>query len=102
MEVWHRTRVAGDIVHYWTDLRVGPNQFDVVRVHRVVKDAVKDRPKAVDAVMMLPGLPTMFEELYLLPSISTAADWDHALAIYLAKNNIVEADPALDHCPSLR
>jgi len=85
----HRAVLYENIVHYSWIVRVGPGEHDVIRLHRVVKEVRPNKPASFDqAVMFFPGSPTYFEGLYLTPLISDIPARDHAIAIYLAKNDI--------------
>lgn len=84
-----RTVLQEDIVHYTFDLDLGPEEFDTIRLHRVVKERSPGQPVATtDAIFMLPGSPNYFEAIFMAPSISTAIPWDHSVAVFLAKNGI--------------
>jgi hypothetical protein len=84
-----RTVIHGNIVHYRYDVRVGPGRFDVIRVHRVVRERMPYRPiHTVDGVFLLPGSPNYFEATFMAPLVSSALDWDQSIVTFLAKNNI--------------
>jgi hypothetical protein len=84
-----RTVLHDDIVHYRFDVRVGPGQFDMIRLHRVVKERQPHHPiRTVDGVLLLPGQPNYFEAIFIPPLISQVPAWDRSLAIFLAENNI--------------
>ncbi len=84
-----RTVVHGDIVHYRYDVKVGPGQYDRIRLHRVVKEVFPYRPiHTVDGILLLAGSPNYFEAMFMVPSISKVPAWNQAMAIYLAENNI--------------
>jgi hypothetical protein len=84
-----RTVIHGNIVHYRYDVRVGPGDFDVIRLHRVVREGMRYQPlRTVDGVFLLPGSPNYFEAIFMAPSISPALDWDHSIVAFLAKNKI--------------
>ena len=83
-----REVLTGDVVHYSFDVRVGPGEFDVIRLHRVVRERRPYRPmRTEDAVMLFPGSPTFFEGLYIEPSISAISP-DRSIAVFLAKHHI--------------
>lgn len=87
--VVERTVLYGDIAHYRFDVPVGPGKYDVVRIHRVVRELQPNQPiRTADAVMFLPGEPTYFETLYIPPLISQVRARDRSIAIFLAKNDI--------------
>ena len=55
-----RTVLHDGIVHYRFDVRVGPGQFDMIRLHRVVREAQPYHPiRTVDGVLLLAGQPTI-------------------------------------------
>jgi pimeloyl-ACP methyl ester carboxylesterase len=84
-----RTVIRDDIVHYCYDVVVGPGKFDVIRLHRVVKERQPYHPiRTVDGVMLLPGLPTYFEGSFMGPLISQVPTWDRSIVVFLAKNNL--------------
>jgi hypothetical protein len=81
--------IRDDIVHYRFDVRVGPGKFDVIRLHRVVKEQLPYHPvRTVDGVLMLLGAPNSFEMIFAPPLISSVPAWDHSIAVFLAKNDI--------------
>ena len=85
----YRTVVNGDIVHYRYDVFVGPGQFDVIRIHRVVREKKPFQPiPTVEGVFLLPGSPNLFEFIFMAPSLSPAVPWDQSIAAFLAKNDI--------------
>ena len=84
-----RTVLHDDIVHYRFEVRVGLGAFDVIRLHRVVREQHPYRPvRTVDNIFMLTGAPNTFEMIFMEPLISSVPRWDQSIAIYLAKNNI--------------
>jgi hypothetical protein len=85
----HRTPLRGGIVHYTFDVALGPGQFDVIRLHRVVREHRPHEPIGTeDAIFLLPGNPNHFENIFMEPLITTAVPWDQSVAIYLAKNDV--------------
>lgn len=89
--ITHTERIVlhDDIIHYRYDVRVGPGEFDVIRLHRVVREQGPDRPiVAVDGLFMLTGAPNSFESLYMAPLVSSVLPWDHSIVAYLAKNDV--------------
>ncbi len=83
-----RTLLGGDIAHYRYDVAVGPGQFDVIRLHRIVRLQAGVPAHTADAVMLLPGLPNFFESIFVEPLISQVPAWDRSVAVFLAKNDI--------------
>ena len=83
-----RQVLVDDIAHYQFVVAVGPGQHDKIRIHRVVKENHPFQPARLsEAVMFFAGEPTYFS-LYVAPLESKAVPRDHAIAIYLAKNDI--------------
>ena len=84
-----RTVVYDDIAHYRYRVQVGAGPYDMVQVHRVVREAEPWKPKGtVEGAFLLPGLPQFFEAIFMPQNISDAAADDHSFAIYLAQNGI--------------
>ncbi|NIM50660.1 MAG: hypothetical protein GTN78_03655 [Gemmatimonadales bacterium] len=84
-----RTPLQDGIAHYTFDLTVGPNQFDVVRLHRVVKERGPGQPsRTVDPVVLFPGAVNSFEMIFLEPSVSSVPPWDQSVAVFLAQHDI--------------
>ena len=84
-----RTVVYDDIAHYRYRVQVGAGPYDMVQVHRVVREAEPWKPKGTaEGAFLLPGLPQFFEGIFMPPNISDAAADDHSFAIYLAQNDI--------------
>lgn len=75
-----RIVLGADIVHYRYDVVVGTGKFDVIRLHRIVRERSPYRPiQTVDGVLLLPGSPNYFEAIFIAPLISHAAAWDHSI-----------------------
>jgi len=84
-----RTVLQDGIVHYTFDVDLGPDEFDVIRLHRIVRERRPNRPVAtVSGVFLLPGSPNFFEQIFMEPLISTVPDWDQSVVVFLAKNDI--------------
>ena len=84
-----RTVVYEDVAHYRYRVQVGAGPFDMVQVHRVVREAEPWKPKrTAEGAFLLPGLPQFFEAIFMPPNVSDAAADDHSFAIYLAQNGI--------------
>jgi hypothetical protein len=83
-----REVLTGDVVHYSFEVRIGSGEFEVIRLHRVVREPHPHRPmRTDDPVMLFPGAPTLFEGLYIEPSISAISP-DRSIAVFLAKHGI--------------
>jgi len=84
-----RTVLGEDVVHYRYDVVVGPGKFDRIGLHRVVREKHPWQPiHTVTGLLMLPGGPNSVEMIFIEPLISPAAAWDHAITVFLAKNNV--------------
>lgn len=84
-----RVVLPDNISHYTYDVRVGSGQFDVIRLHRVVKELIPGHtPQTLNGVFLLPGSPNYFEEIFMAPLISQAVPSDHSIAVFLAKNDV--------------
>lgn len=84
-----RSELGDGIAHYTFDLAMGPGEFDRVRLHRVVEERFPFQPATTaTGVLMLPGAPNSFEAIFMAPLISPVPDWDHSVAVFLAKNGI--------------
>ena len=94
-----RRRLTGNIYEYTLVLRVGPDEFDTIGIHRVVKEPRhrgvrgRRRPpcwpiKSSRAIMMLHGDNSDFRSAFLMSTQSKKVPVKHSLAIYLAKRNI--------------
>ncbi|MGK7311943.1 MAG: hypothetical protein ACN0LA_06845 [Candidatus Longimicrobiales bacterium M2_2A_002] len=77
------------IVHYTWELAVGTGEFDVVRLHRIVKERRPGDPvRTVDGVFLLPGAPNGWAQIFVEPEISAVPPWDRSVAIHLAQAGI--------------
>ena len=84
-----RTVLGEDVVQYRYDVVVGPGKFDRILLHRVVREKHPWQPiHTVTGLLMLPGGPNSVEMIFIEPLISPAAAWDHAITVFLAKNNV--------------
>jgi len=84
-----RTQLADDIAHYRYDVAMGPGEYDVVRIHRIVREKRPGKPVSTrDAVMLLPGNPTSFEGIFMAPMVTGVSEPDHSIVIFLAKHDI--------------
>jgi hypothetical protein len=84
-----RTPLQDGIVHYTYDLVLGPGPFDVVRLHRIVRErAVNDRAPSIEGVFLLPGAPNSWIQIFVEPLISDVPPRDQSVAIFLAENGV--------------
>jgi hypothetical protein len=85
---FERTPLVDDVAHYRFDLRFGPGEYDVVRIHRVVRETRPYRPiRTRKNLFLLHGDGLGFvkfvfgtETPYLPP--------EQSLAVYLALNDV--------------
>lgn len=84
-----RTELRDGIAHYTFDLTLGPGEFDVVRLHRVVAERRPNDPaRSVDGVFLLPGAPNSWVQIFMPPLVSDVPARDRSVAIFLAKNGV--------------
>src|SRR5664279_1880389 len=84
-----RIVLGGDIVHYRFDVKVGPGKFDLIRLHRIVREKHPyDTIQTVAGVLLLPGGPNYFEAIFMAPLISKVPAWDQSITVFLAKNKV--------------
>ncbi len=82
-----RTALPHGLAHYAFDVRLGPGQYDVVRLHRVVRERRPHRPERTrGAVFMVHGALQGFEDIYLWES--AGGDPRVTAAGYLASEGI--------------
>lgn len=83
-----KRRNSGEIAHYQFDVRLGSGPFDVVRIHRVVKERRPFRPvRTRGNVFMTHGASNTFEAIFL-NSGSDDPTPETSIVLYLAENNI--------------
>jgi hypothetical protein len=86
---FQRVALQDGIAHYTFDVDLGPNEFDTVRLHRIVREKREGKPVAtIDGIFMLPGAPNFFEMIFLPSVVSDVPPWDQSIAVFLAKNGI--------------
>jgi len=84
-----RTELGDGIAHYRYDVAMGPGKYDVVRIHRIVREKRPNKPVSTrDAVMLLPGNPNSFEGIFMAPMVTGVSELDHSIVIFLAKHDI--------------
>src|ERR1039457_5955146 len=77
-----RTVLGEDVVHYRFDVVVGPGKFDVIRLHRIVREKSPYQPiHTVGGVLLLPGGPNYFEAI--LDRKSTRLNSSHLVISYV-------------------
>ena len=84
-----RVIVHGDVVHYQFDVPVGPGPFDVIRMHRVVKEVSPGRPaKKMEGILLLPGLPQLFEPIFMSEAAPSVPPDQGSVALFLASSGV--------------
>lgn len=85
-----REQVKGDIYHYTLRVRVGPGPYDVIALHRVVKEKVPGVPEHSDeSVFMVHGDIWNFQGAFMSSSLpGSAVKVDQSIAVYLAKQGV--------------
>ena len=85
---WSREVLGGDIVHYEFLLQVGRCAYDQIKIHRVVRERRPMQPiKSRHAIMLQHGDGVGFVK-FLYGHAAPSVPDDHALAIYLAQQDI--------------
>jgi len=83
-----RTELGDGLAHYRYDAVVGSGKYDMVRIHRIVREARPNKPvRTRDAVMLLHGNPGSFAG-FVAPMVTGVSEPDHSIAIFLAKKDI--------------
>lgn len=85
---WSREILVGDIAHYEFLVRVGPGDFDLIKLHRVVKERRPLWPiKSRHAFFLQHGDAVGFVK-FLYGHAAPSVPDDHAVAIYLAQQGV--------------
>lgn len=78
----------GEIAHYQFEVRLGPGPFDVVRIHRVVKERRSNRPvRTRGNIFMVHGSSQDFGDIYFHAGVDDPTPKTSA-PLYLAANGI--------------
>ena len=81
--------VHGEVVHYQFDVPVGSGPFDVIRIHRVVKEVSPGRPaKKMEGILLLPGLPQIFTSIFMMTAASSVPPEQGSIALFLASHDV--------------
>jgi len=91
-ELYHsaksKRKITGDIAHYQLDVRLGSGPFDVVRIHRVVKERRPYRPiRTRSSVFMVHGSGQGFTDIFLNAGTENP-DPETSSPYYLASKDI--------------
>lgn len=83
-----RSEIGNGIAHYQMEVRLGKNEYDVVRIHRVVREKRPFRPVRTEgAIFMIHGASQDFDDIFLRPGVDKA-NAQNSSPVYLASNNI--------------
>jgi hypothetical protein len=83
-----RNEIAQGIAHYEFEVRVGKELYDVIKIHRVVREQRPFKPVLTEsAVFMLHGASLSFESIFLKPGTSDSNPQTSA-AFYMASKNV--------------
>lgn len=86
---WERQPLVDDIVHYSFQVRVGPGEFDVIGLHRVVRERRPSRPiRTGRAIFLQHGCCKDFAGVYLPTLYSDATPWEQNFSVHLAQADI--------------
>ena len=86
-----RTELSGGIAHYKFKIRVGSGEFDVIRIHRIVRESSSYYPIQTNGrVLMVHGAFTGFEGTFLTNGLESENDINvnTSAPFYLASNDI--------------
>jgi pimeloyl-ACP methyl ester carboxylesterase len=79
----------GDVVHYQFDVPVGSGPFDVIRIHRVVREVSPGRAaKKMEGILLLPGRPQFFEPIFMQEAAASVPLDQGSVALYLAAHGV--------------
>ena len=84
-----RRALTADVAEYFFQVRVGAGPYDVIGVHRVVKEVAPFVPaRASEAVFLAHGDIWNFRAAFLTAAQSDALPDDQALPVFLAENGV--------------
>ena len=84
-----RQEILPGIAHYSYQLKIGLGDYDVIGLHRVVKEKKPYWPvRTCKSVFLQHGDAVGFEGVFLFGAVAPSVPDDQAIAVYLAKNNV--------------
>ncbi len=84
-----REELGGGVVHYSYELCVGEGTYDVIGLHRVVREYSPNRPiRTHKAVLLQHGDAVGFAGIFLAGSQTPNLPDDQSIAFYLAENDV--------------
>jgi predicted esterase len=86
---FQREVITGDIAHYSLVLSVGPGQYDVIGLHRVVRERRPNQPiRAQTSLFLIHGGGKNFSGCFLPGLVSPLLPDDFGFAVYMAQHGI--------------
>ncbi|HOT95491.1 MAG TPA: hypothetical protein PLN61_06870 [bacterium] len=86
---FERTLIANDIAHYSVRLRVGPGTYDVIGLHRVVREKRPYQPlKTRKSIFFQHGSSKTFAGMWLPGLASPSTPDDFGMGVFLARHDI--------------
>ncbi len=83
-----RVELGNGITHYTYEVRLGTHEFDVVRIHRVVRERYPNHPVRTQSdLFMVHGSIQDFDDIFLTAGAEKLND-KTSLPVYLASKNI--------------
>jgi hypothetical protein len=89
VEFLGREILIGDIAHYKWHVQVGPNPYDVIGLHRVVRESEPNSPiQTLDNICMLHGDLKDFEGCFIPGLLSPGNPDEFGIAVHLALEDV--------------
>lgn len=86
---YERTVLMDDIVHYSFEFPIGDGPYEMIRLHRVVREARPNRPiRTKKNLFALHGNPGNFPMMFLFGAVAPNVPDELALAVYLAQQDV--------------
>ena len=86
---FERHVISGNIVHYKILVQIGPGAYDVIAIHRVVKERRPFKPiRSKKNIFLQHGDCKNFEQMFLQSIFSPGTPDDYCVAVFLAQNNV--------------
>ncbi|TXN38295.1 hypothetical protein FVB32_08370 [Flagellimonas hymeniacidonis] len=83
-----RSMLSDDIAHYQILVRLGSGPYDIVRIHRVVKETRRYRPVRTSGnIFMVHGSSQDFDDIFLRPGVDSPNE-QNSSPYFLASQNI--------------
>jgi hypothetical protein len=86
---FERTELIDDIVHYSFEIPIGDGPYEMIRLHRVVREKEPYRPiRTKKNLFALHGNPGNFAMMFLFGAVAPNVPDEQALAVYLARQDV--------------